>query len=142
MTRDHDGGKDVPAITIDADLSVGQSMAQIPLFREYLPTSPNGSFGATATFDGRPRLISYRTLENAPLVVAVALDEDALLAGASGDLEPVGRVGRVGDAASAQGVVHRHNGSPGQQRGGGAWGGHDLTGRRAAGGAAKQGKTR
>jgi two-component system NtrC family sensor kinase len=63
----------------EAGLTVGQSVAQIPLFRDHLPASPNGSFRSTATFDGRVRLISYRTLENAPLVVAVALDEDALL---------------------------------------------------------------
>jgi two-component system NtrC family sensor kinase len=63
----------------EARVTVGQSVADIPLFRDYLPTSPSGSYRATATFDGRPRLISYRALENAPLVVSVALDEETLL---------------------------------------------------------------
>jgi two-component system NtrC family sensor kinase len=61
--------------------TIGQSMGHLPLFREHLPSTPNGSFRSTATFDGRARLISYRMLDNAPLVVTVALDEVALLGG-------------------------------------------------------------
>jgi two-component system, NtrC family, sensor kinase len=51
---------------------VGRSFAAFPMFKVHLPRDPSGSYrssGGTFSFE---RLVSYRALEEAPLVVAVA----------------------------------------------------------------------
>lgn len=58
---------------------VGKSYAHLSLFRTRLPESRVGTFRARG-FDGVPRIFSYRTVENLPLVVTVGLAETGLLA--------------------------------------------------------------
>jgi two-component system NtrC family sensor kinase len=60
---------------------VGRSFAQIPLFQRELAARPEGIYRTTSQVDGVQRIVSYRTVEGLPLVVAVGLAEAPLLAG-------------------------------------------------------------
>ncbi len=51
-----------------------------PLFSKYLPRAESGTFHERVQTDGAVRIVSYRALPNYPLVVAVGLREDDLLA--------------------------------------------------------------
>jgi PAS domain S-box-containing protein len=55
---------------------------QAPLFSVQLPLAPSGVFEhATSAFDGSSRIVSYRTLPDFPIVVAVSTGEAEVLAG-------------------------------------------------------------
>jgi two-component system sensor histidine kinase/response regulator len=60
--------------------NIGRNLAGTPLFRDYLPRSPADSFELRSNFDGVWRLQSYHHLDRYPLVVAVSLAKDEVLA--------------------------------------------------------------
>jgi two-component system, NtrC family, sensor kinase len=60
---------------------IGASFADTPLFSRELPAAPDGSFRTTSRRDQARRVVSYRSVEGMPLVIAVGLSETALLAG-------------------------------------------------------------
>jgi signal transduction histidine kinase len=64
-----------------AEGRVGQSFAHLPLFQRELSHGPEGVYRATGHMDAVPRIVSYRTVEGLPLVVAVGLAEQPMLAG-------------------------------------------------------------
>lgn len=70
----HSGGTLVAQFPIGS-ADIGRSFADCPLFAEKLPSGPAGS---EVTADGR--LVSYRTVESFPLVVALQQDMDVVLA--------------------------------------------------------------
>ena len=59
---------------------IGRSMRNIRPFDEPVPRGARGAFRSEAALDKAPRLINYRALDDYPVVVSVALSEDALLA--------------------------------------------------------------
>jgi two-component system NtrC family sensor kinase len=59
---------------------VGQKFSSLTLFSEYLPRNPSGTYTAISQIDGRPRIVSYRTVRGLPLVVTVALSREDVLA--------------------------------------------------------------
>ena len=61
--------------------ALGSSVADSPLFRDYVPQSATGSFTSVSTIDGVRRVVTYRRLADLPLVVLVAPAEDDALAG-------------------------------------------------------------
>jgi len=63
------------------DETIGDDVSRHELFRRYLPQGPVGTYRTAHSFvDGVPRTISYRSLKEYPLTVAVGLNEDDLLA--------------------------------------------------------------
>lgn len=62
------------------DEFVGRSFADRGLFRTHLPASPAGTY-STGGLDDVPRIVSYRTVGQLPLIVTVGLAEAAMLAG-------------------------------------------------------------
>jgi signal transduction histidine kinase len=60
--------------------TMGGNFASHALFREHLPKSDVGSMRAVMSSDGRPRIISYRAARDYPVVVAVMLSEEAIIA--------------------------------------------------------------
>jgi PAS domain S-box-containing protein len=61
--------------------NIGRNMRDGTIFHDFLPRSPAGSAEMLASTDGIVRLTSYRSLDTYPLVVAVALAKDEVLAG-------------------------------------------------------------
>ena len=62
------------------DEAIGRSFSELPLFRQQLPAGPAGTYSNDGPPLSYPRLISYRALERAPLVVAISLQQAAILA--------------------------------------------------------------
>jgi signal transduction histidine kinase len=62
------------------EIDIGRPMRNIRPFDEPVPRGARGAFRSEAAFDKVPRLINYRALDRYPVVVSVALSEDALLA--------------------------------------------------------------
>lgn len=60
--------------------NIGRDLRQGGIFRDHLPKSPVGSVEIRSSTDGVVRLNSYRRIESYPLVVAVALAQDDILA--------------------------------------------------------------
>jgi signal transduction histidine kinase len=60
--------------------AVGLSIADGSLFTRLLPSTPAGLFDEPSRVDGVERVYSYRALDSAPLVVAVGLSTESLLA--------------------------------------------------------------
>jgi len=60
--------------------SIGESMRNIRPFDGSVPKGTQGAFRSEVALDNAPRLVSYRALDEYPIVVSVALSEDALLA--------------------------------------------------------------
>jgi PAS domain S-box-containing protein len=58
----------------------GMNFASSPLFQDYLPKAPSGSFTSLSKFDNIVRQVSYRRVEFYPLVVVVSVPEDDSLA--------------------------------------------------------------
>jgi diguanylate cyclase (GGDEF)-like protein/PAS domain S-box-containing protein len=61
------------------DRRIGQSLASSTLFRR-LGTAPAGSFATLGQIDGIPRIASYRTIAEYPMVVAVGVSRAEVLA--------------------------------------------------------------
>ncbi|WP_448189994.1 PAS domain-containing protein [Azospirillum sp. sgz301742] len=61
--------------------AIGKDNSTRTLFQKHLPETANGTYRALSPLDQTPRLVSYRSISGFPLVVAVALAEDDLLAG-------------------------------------------------------------
>jgi PAS domain S-box-containing protein len=64
----------------DGANEVGRDFSETALFRERLPEAPEGSFINPSPHDGVVRLVSYRRVDGYPLVLAVALAQDEVLA--------------------------------------------------------------
>jgi two-component system cell cycle sensor histidine kinase PleC len=64
----------------DSD-SVGRVYQASPLIEHYAKRAPAGTYVNVSTVDGITRIISYRRVEGAPLVVAVTESYDEVLAG-------------------------------------------------------------
>jgi two-component system sensor histidine kinase/response regulator len=65
----------------------GKNLAASPLFHDYLPKAPVGSFEGISSYDGVRRVLSYRHLDRFPLVIAVAMGKIEVLAGWQSDAE-------------------------------------------------------
>ena len=52
---------------------LGQSLADAPVFRDYAPKSPSGTFRAPALIDGIERVVAYREVPGLPLLVVVGI---------------------------------------------------------------------
>lgn len=63
------------------DKAIGKDHSTLNLFQKQLPGNANGTYRILSPFDQTPRLVSYRSISGFPLVAAVALAEDDLLAG-------------------------------------------------------------
>ena len=61
--------------------NVGRSFAKFEMFTRHLPARPAGSYVTDTGLLDFERLVSYRALDDAPLVVAVGQDMKSLLAG-------------------------------------------------------------
>ncbi|MBK6008140.1 PAS domain-containing protein [Ramlibacter ginsenosidimutans] len=60
---------------------LGKDFSSAPIFRDYLPRSPHGTFIRESDIDGVTRMVAYRQLETYPdLVVAVGSSYDEMLA--------------------------------------------------------------
>jgi two-component system NtrC family sensor kinase len=59
---------------------IGQMFTSLALFSEHLPRNPSGTYMAISRIDGRPRIVSYRTVRGLPLIVTVALSRGGILA--------------------------------------------------------------
>ena len=59
--------------------SLGKDMSKSPLFG-HLAAAPAGHYRSPSHFDGVERTVAYRTLENYPLVVGIAVPLDGFLA--------------------------------------------------------------
>lgn len=62
------------------DARLGGNYAHHALFRQHLPKQDVGSLRAVMSSDGRPKIVSYRAARDYPIVVAVILSEDAIIA--------------------------------------------------------------
>jgi signal transduction histidine kinase len=62
------------------DEQMEHSYSQMRVFREFLPKAKVGTYRVKSRFDQLPRLISFRALDQYPVVVVIALAEEALLA--------------------------------------------------------------
>jgi diguanylate cyclase (GGDEF)-like protein/PAS domain S-box-containing protein len=60
--------------------NVGRSIAQSKLFREELPRANAGTFQTVAVNDGVARIYSYEKLEELPLVIAVGIADQQIVA--------------------------------------------------------------
>lgn len=63
-----------------SDQWVGQSVADRPLFRQYLPNAVEGTFHPTSSVDGVTRIVSFARVPDLPLVVAASTSLDDALA--------------------------------------------------------------
>lgn len=60
--------------------ALGQDFSSLPIFREYLPRAPQGTFIRESGIDGKRRVVAYRQLPNYPeLIVAVGSGYDEML---------------------------------------------------------------
>ncbi len=66
--------------TPDYEHMVGQSFLHSPLFTQRLPRVSRGTYRGVSVFDSERRILSYRTLNDYPVVVAYGISERALLA--------------------------------------------------------------
>jgi PAS domain S-box-containing protein len=64
----------------EAPNEIGEDFSSTPLFRAWLPDTPEGSYIGPSPHDGIVRLVSYRRVEGYPLVLAVCLTRDEVLA--------------------------------------------------------------
>ena len=63
------------------DNAIGKDFSQLPIFREYLPRAPQGTFLRESGIDGRLRVVAYRQLPSYPdLIVAVGSSYSEILA--------------------------------------------------------------
>ena len=62
------------------DVVLGGKYADHVLFREHLPKSDVGALRAVMSSDSYPRIVSYRAARDYPVVVAVMLSEQAIIA--------------------------------------------------------------
>jgi two-component system NtrC family sensor kinase len=62
------------------DATLGRKYADHELFRDHLPRSDVGALRAVMGSDGDPRIVSYRAARDYPVVVAVMLSEQAIIA--------------------------------------------------------------
>jgi PAS domain S-box-containing protein len=62
------------------EATIGKSLLGGGIFHDYLPKAPVGSATVRSSVDGVERLLSYRRVQTYPLVVAVAVATDELLA--------------------------------------------------------------
>ena len=60
---------------------IGQSFAEYPLFTTHLPARAAGSYITDSGLLSYERIVSYRAVENAPMVVALARSTRSVLAG-------------------------------------------------------------
>jgi signal transduction histidine kinase len=60
--------------------AIGQSYASYEPFKSQLETMSTGSFETDGVIGGSARVLAYRTVDGTPLVVAVGLDKQTLLA--------------------------------------------------------------
>ena len=65
--------------SFDPDRFIGRSLADRPLFTEFLPKAPHGRTWVTGGVDGISRLVSYRTLARYSLVLTVGIAGDDIL---------------------------------------------------------------
>ena len=63
----------------EAEGRTGVSFAGFPLFAEQLPRSPTGSYVSDPTLTPEPRLVTYRSIPDMPLVVALSQSMDDIL---------------------------------------------------------------
>ena len=61
------------------DDKIGQDMARTPLFSSRLKDSASGLYSIESPFDGRKKQFSYESLTDFPIVISVAVAEDAVL---------------------------------------------------------------
>src|SRR5688572_10643330 len=59
---------------------IGKPFLDLPLFSEHLPRAPSGTFATHIGMFPGQHIVSYRTVENLPLVVRVSRSERAVLA--------------------------------------------------------------
>jgi PAS domain S-box-containing protein len=60
----------------------GETLGHAPLFAAELPEAPSGVYeNPSGSFDGTPRIVSYRTLPDFPIVVTVSAGKEEILAG-------------------------------------------------------------
>ena len=62
------------------DAVLGRKYTDHVLFREHLPKSDVGALRAVMSSDNHPRIVSYRAARDYPVVVAVMLSEQAIIA--------------------------------------------------------------
>ncbi len=65
--------------SFDPDRFIGRSLADRPLFSEFLPKAPHGRAWVTGGVDGISRLVSYRSLARYSLVLSVGIASDDIL---------------------------------------------------------------
>ncbi|HUB97527.1 MAG TPA: cache domain-containing protein [Stellaceae bacterium] len=70
----------VVARTPNQEEFVGRSIANGPLFQNYIHAAPEGSVEYRGLLYGRMLLMSYRTVEHTPFVIDVAFDADTVFA--------------------------------------------------------------
>jgi PAS domain S-box-containing protein len=76
----HRGGQLLARSPVDEAVR-GRDFSQLPIFKEYLPRSPEGVFIRESGFDGVRRVLAYRQLQTYPdLIVVVGTGYDAMLA--------------------------------------------------------------
>jgi PAS domain S-box-containing protein len=63
------------------EAEVGRNYSHMPLFADRLPRAADGSYVTSGPPFGFPRIVSYRTLDSQPLVVALSTSEAAVLKG-------------------------------------------------------------
>src|SRR3546814_5610810 len=59
----------------------GRDMSNLRVFAAALPQDPSGVFQVQNRFTGRSSIVAYQKVEDFPLIVTVALDRSATLAG-------------------------------------------------------------
>ncbi|TDP44036.1 diguanylate cyclase [Zavarzinia compransoris] len=62
------------------EATLGKSMLNGPVFRDLLPRGPTGNAETVSSIDGIRRFLSFRRVEDFPLVIIVALSTDEALA--------------------------------------------------------------
>lgn len=66
-------------ITRDDDV-INRNMSNSQIYTKYLPQSSIGTYRGTSDYDGIPRVVSYRKIENPPLLVWMSVAENDALA--------------------------------------------------------------
>jgi signal transduction histidine kinase len=61
--------------------AIGASYAHLPLFQREVVAQPSNVYRTTSLVDAAPLIVAYRAIEGLPLVVAVGIDERAMLTG-------------------------------------------------------------
>ncbi|TAN55046.1 MAG: sensor histidine kinase [Rhodospirillales bacterium] len=59
---------------------INRNMATNPIYVKYLPQSPIGTYRGKSAYDGVQRVVSYRKVENPPLLVWMSIAENDALA--------------------------------------------------------------